>query len=885
MPRIYCTPRSLSATALARAARRAVSINPANAARFSLGLPDRRGGMRRIVVVQQFKWPASGVRLSVQFLDNPPKDLRARILAHMNAWSQTANVTFVETRQAGKVRIARSDDPALAGYWSLLGTQILEEKPNLPTMNLQAFTMRTSESEFRRVVRHEAGHTLGFHHEHMRSAVVRKIDPEKAYRYFRSVAGWSKADVDSQVLRPLVEASLMGTSESDPTSIMCYQLPASIMRDGKEVPGGTDINATDYGFAGELYPKKTARRAKRKIAVGFGGTRLSSPKKHRGVRKAKSRTMPKKKGRAESGFESAPPPPEFLPYVPFGDHPHLPGEFDARREMWRRRGTLGEPGRVSHGLPRVRSIEEAAPTTTAPTAEAGREVHRTPHMDVGDQPKAPGEKFTVTVYANQAAARTGEDTSDIVVNVPSDLDFIDVEVWLTGTEHFGFSADESKIRVPVASDEQSTKVTFEVMIRVDVSAVSGDDEPRLTAYFSYHGRPSGKVSREIAITIEQPRRAATHPKRSRPAMAVNVGAKLADLTIHVTKPRESDHPFDVKVTSPHLPGFSSKAITWDLPNETEAYVESHMKEFTSATSPAAAIDALKAAGGIFWTKAPFNVKDAYWELIDRKLPLRTILVVSEEPNFPWELLRPSRDGRPRKQLHDALGITYDIGRWISDASLSPPQVVRLSSSLVVAPRYNNFLMDDGKVLENLRHAQKEATFVGKQVHGTRLKPVDYEGFKDAVRKNDYDLLHMACHGAAKPAPGIQTIHLEKGATLSSAQLMVMNEDQQHGLGRGPLVFLNCCETARLTPSLVGLCGFAPAFITSQASAVIAPMWAVKDDFAHKVCLDFYRGLTDSGKTLACLLKEIRAKAYDPAIGEDTYAAYTFYGDPCAVVQR
>ena len=41
----------------------------------------------------------------------------------------------------------------------------------------------------------------------------------------------------------------------DQTSIMCYQLPGSITKDGQPILGGTDINATDATFAGGIYPK------------------------------------------------------------------------------------------------------------------------------------------------------------------------------------------------------------------------------------------------------------------------------------------------------------------------------------------------------------------------------------------------------------------------------------------------------------------------------------------------------------------------------------------------------------------------------------------------------------------------------------------------------
>jgi hypothetical protein len=121
-------------------------------------------------------------------------------------------------------------------------------------MNLEGFTMNTDEREYKRVVRHETGHTLGAPHEHMRKSLVARIDPHKAYVYFQQTQGWSKQMVDAQVLTPLDETSLMGTP-ADQTSIMCYQLPGSITRDGRPIIGGIDINASDYAFIGKIYPK------------------------------------------------------------------------------------------------------------------------------------------------------------------------------------------------------------------------------------------------------------------------------------------------------------------------------------------------------------------------------------------------------------------------------------------------------------------------------------------------------------------------------------------------------------------------------------------------------------------------------------------------------
>ena len=261
---IVCRPKPVPMEKLEAAHRRAIEINPENErerrtiARTPIG---RRGGERRIAVVVGRKWPAKGVRLSVSFLDTPPAALRTRIIRHMNAWGEHANVVFSETNDTGEVRIARlKEPPELSGYWSWVGTEILEAELDEPTMNLEGFTMKETDAEFRRVVRHEAGHTLGFDHEHMRRELVAKIDRRKAIAFYDEDQGWTPEEVEEQVLTPLEESSIMGTAATDPTSIMCYHIPGRITKNGRAIPGGKDINANDFRFAGSIYPKRLTRR-------------------------------------------------------------------------------------------------------------------------------------------------------------------------------------------------------------------------------------------------------------------------------------------------------------------------------------------------------------------------------------------------------------------------------------------------------------------------------------------------------------------------------------------------------------------------------------------------------------------------------------------------
>jgi len=249
-----CVLKSLPKRLLVKAARTAININPVNAPAFgpqaALGDGDAVTEPLRIAVVTSKYWGPHPRILTVSFMESTPADLKARIISHMNAWTKTGSISFVGTNGTGDVRISRGS----GGFWSYLGTDILHIPRNRQTMNLQGFTMSTADSEYKRVVRHETGHTLGFPHEHMRKTLVARIDPPKAYKWFLDTQGWDKATVDAQVLTPLDEASLMSTP-ADQTSIMCYQLPGLITKDGKPILGGTDIDPTDYEFCGKIYPK------------------------------------------------------------------------------------------------------------------------------------------------------------------------------------------------------------------------------------------------------------------------------------------------------------------------------------------------------------------------------------------------------------------------------------------------------------------------------------------------------------------------------------------------------------------------------------------------------------------------------------------------------
>jgi hypothetical protein len=245
-----CLTRSLPESQLVAAATMARSINPLNAVAMDtlgLTLPPQH-----IAVMSHKYWGADGADLTFGFMEPTQADFRNRISDHFNSWGKFCQVKASWTQTDPQIRITREGD----GYWSYVGVDILSIPKNKPTMCLADFTMKTSEAEWKRVVRHEFGHTLGCPHEHMRVALVSRLDEGKTIAFFLRNQGWSPQTTRQQVLTPLSEASIRGSVGADDTSIMCYQLPGTITKDGKPIPGGLDFSEIDMSFMATIYPKK-----------------------------------------------------------------------------------------------------------------------------------------------------------------------------------------------------------------------------------------------------------------------------------------------------------------------------------------------------------------------------------------------------------------------------------------------------------------------------------------------------------------------------------------------------------------------------------------------------------------------------------------------------
>lgn len=496
-----------------------------------------------------------------------------------------------------------------------------------------------------------------------------------------------------------------------------------------------------------------------------------------------------------------------------------------------------------------------------------RPIERTPHIDVlHSGPAKPGDEFSIRVYLDQIAMREGEAGTNVVGPSGSH-----VEVILMTSSHFTFSGSGRASFVFNADQETIEVASFDLKVAPEQDWLEG--APSVIAAFFIEGRPCGHVSRNISLMdVPAPDVNAILSKIA----IIPHGAPPADLQITVhADPINNDRQFWCTVSTPHLPQFrSGKLGVWNLKNTVSETVQEYMASFTSdATGVDQLIAELRGAGLAFFDAAPQIFRDVFWALIDANAPLKSIAIVTAEPYFPWELMIPRRvvKGIPTER-DNPLGVDFSIGRWTDPAVIAPVWKIKLSDSYVIAPDY--------KGAGDLKSAAEEARMVLDYFKGTKITPASFTQIRTTLLGEARSLIHFICHGESE-AVG-QTLRLEGTDKLTSTALIGIK-----GLGdiirsKQPVVFLNACQVGRTNPALIGVGGFAPAFIQLGASAVIAPLWNVSDDVAHEIAEEFYQSVKKNPSTpFSEIFSKIRAKAYDDVSGRDTYAAYCFFGDPLA----
>lgn len=662
----------------------------------------------------------------------------------------------------------------------------------------------------------------------------------------------------------------------------------------------------------------SGRRAKQGVKKNGGGARATKPSR---MELAGQRKAAAAKKRLE---KKAPPKPVPAPgrpalpsriRVPSSGSPMVSSEAPTHRKVRRRGWAKARPPEELPPPPQpsqppaqeapvdVQVEEFEAPrgnggsdagATTDTAAEPGERrggrareqaevLRRTPHMDLSPEaPLQPNTEFEVYVSVDTKSAKPGEESEDFIVKAPASQEEFPVQVTLVVSGHFELRDTSSK-PMTIFRSRESVPAGFKVR---SVKEFPSEPDGALSALFSYKGHPSGRVTRRFRVengrlvsalptkstALAAPGSAAPPPPP--PQLAVIAGLDPYDLTISVADTGENDFRHfhliaDAPAIGKHL------EVPWNLSDKTGEIVSNYMKDFVAeGLEPTTRLAQLKGAGVQLFRATPPEFQKLFWEMIDASKPPKTILVVSDDPYIPWELMVPRRSVARKIQTLKPLGVEFCVGRWIRGDYTSPPQQIRLDRTYVVAPTYVI-------ASKNLKWAPQEAAFVCSSFKpSSTIDPADFDKIEKALQDKGITLLHFICHGAADSTQ--QTVYLRDMVNNLSGSVMEGSDEFVTAFFRDhTFVFLNACEVGRTAPALVGVNGLPATFLRLGASGVVAALWSVKDDLAHQVAETFYRTvLQQPQKPFAEILRDIRSQAYAGS-AEDTYAAYCFYGSPLA----
>lgn len=268
---------------------------------------------------------------------------------------------------------------------------------------------------------------------------------------------------------------------------------------------------------------------------------------------------------------------------------------------------------------------------------------------------------------------------------------------------------------------------------------------------------------------------------------------------------------------------------------------------------------------------------------------QTMLLVSDEPDIPWELVWPY-DPRTGRDDEAPWAQTLNLTRWLRRDAVSsgydgPASTLRLSALACLAPAD-----------PTLPSAAAERTFLETIMKRYALDNVTPPSLRkqavlDLLRGGGYSWLHVATHGdfaRGDPARGDLAaanpdrdapIWLE-GADFLAPQNIVGGQIERYIYANRPGFVFNACYSGQGAWALTRLGGWANRLVGAGAGLFLAPLWTVRDDLALAFSEAFYAELV-GGKTVAEAMGAGRHAANQE--GDPTWLAYSVYAHPNARV--
>jgi hypothetical protein len=435
----------------------------------------------------------------------------------------------------------------------------------------------------------------------------------------------------------------------------------------------------------------------------------------------------------------------------------------------------------------------------------------------------------------------------------------------------GFDVEGSDTRTIQVEREQDTEERFVLIPRK-----LGEQEIRVDFY--QHGRYLGTARRRVWV-VEQ----LTDRAISQPESPMIIELKTAptveppDLELHIMQDYHDERTLYFELhSSREAVGYhyfkSGEVRLRGSPLEKMQAVYQELSQMAGKAPPTPeardyAERRLAAIGNGLWDELiPDSLKEQYWEF---RSQVRSILITSDEPWVPWEVIKPYRYKNDGEREDDPFWCQqFAIARWLSGPGLADELPV--GAARPVAPAQ-----------VNLPSVQEEVAFV-EQLNNLRPDIVPLAAFNsrlqvlDWLQSGNFFLIHFACHGQFD-----STLPQDSAIVLSDGPLRPSDIQTRFGGKRPrPLIFINACHGAREEFSFTGLGGWAQQLVArARVGAFVGAMWEVNDRLALQFARRFYTALLKDNKPLAQAFREAREEIRQEAPWNSTWLAYVLYADP------
>ena len=432
--------------------------------------------------------------------------------------------------------------------------------------------------------------------------------------------------------------------------------------------------------------------------------------------------------------------------------------------------------------------------------------------------------------------------------------------------------DEPEQAVPVLKDRDSPPVVFDIAPRtVGMSHV--------TCELFQGGDLLGTCSVPVEITAHDTptEQAAAAPR----VISVKPGGQPPDLTLTISYESFQQEPvlvFTLRQAGEVGRTFRPVKLR-GAPEEHAGNLYKRLTDLVDADMSSACAQAdrqVRRLGQNLWRElVPDDLKALY--AANREVWRgRSMLLLTDEPYFPWELLWPYASGDWEDD--EPWCMSFGLSRWLrrdarGNGHEAPPSRLTLAALACVSTEDSN-----------LEATSSEQTYLGqvaKKQHARDVSPKEgsVARLMDLLESGDYSWLHVASHGDYNvDRPSSESVLWLQDDQAFTPEHIIGRDIEGHIAKNRPAFVFNACHAARQGWALTRLGGWANRLISTGSGLFLAPMWTVTDTLALSFCRAFYDALV-AGETVAGAVRKGRSEAR--VKGDPSWLAYSVYAHPNA----